>query len=561
MGLSLCDAIAQVTVPGELFEVTTRTRGAVTERVFTHSPSTLRDIFDGARGSTETFLVYEGEEWSFADVMVAVDEFADALVSHFGVGRGDRVAIAMRNLPEWIVAFAATVSVGAIAVSLNAWWTSSELAFAVDDADPRVVVADGERVVRLLETCRARGTPIVIVRGDDTARAPDGAHHWIDVVVKGSAMPVVELTGEDDATILYTSGTTGRPKGAVSTHDAICQTLMAFSTGLVVEGRRRGPRDHVPLDPTSFILIVPLFHVTGCVPVMLSCFTWHFRLVMMHHWDPDAALGLIEKYRITNVVGVPTQSWDLIACASLSTHDTSSLVTVGGGGAPAPPALVARIEETFENGRPNLAFGMTETNAYGPQNYGDDYQRRPYSTGQTPTVVMDVQIRDAEGRRLGAGDVGEIWVSGPTLFRGYWNLPAATDEVLVDGWLRTGDLGHLDDEGFLFVEDRVKDMIIRGGDNVYCAEVEAVLYEHPAVWEAAVCGLSDDRLGEVVAAVVVVREGVRVSESELIEFMLPRLAHYKVPSRIALTSERLPTNATGKVLKSTLSGRYFRTTA
>ena len=560
MGLNLRDAISQVCAPGELFEVTTRTRGTVTQRVFTHSSATLRDIFDGARGSSETFLVYEGEEWTFADVMVAVDEFADALVSHYGVRRGDRVAIAMRNLPEWIVAFAATVSVGGIAVSLNAWWTSTELAFAVDDADPRVVVADRERVARLLETCRARDTPIVIARGDETASAPEGTHHWIDVVVKGATMPVVELSGDDDATILYTSGTTGRPKGAVSTHDAICQTLMAFSTGLVVEGRRRGPRDHVPQDPTSFVLIVPLFHVTGCVPVMLSCFSWHFRLVMMHHWDPEAALGLIEKYRVTNVVGVPTQSWDLINCAGLAEYDTSSLVTVGGGGAPAPPALVARIEETFENGRPNLAFGMTETNAYGPQNYGDDYQRHPSSTGQTPTVVMDVQIRDDQGRPLDAGRVGEIWVSGPTLFRGYWKLPAATADALVDGWLRTGDVGYLDDEGFLFVQDRLKDMILRGGANIYCAEVEAVLYEHPAVWEAAVCGLPDDRLGEVVAAVVVVREGALVTELELIEFMTPRLAHYKVPSRLALTSERLPTNATGKVLKSALTRRYFLTT-
>ena len=561
MGLNLRDAISQVTAPGELFEVTTRTRGDVTQRVFTHSPATLRDIFDGARGATETFLVYEGEQWSFADVMVAVDEFADALVSHFGVRRGDRVAIAMRNLPEWIVAFAATVSVGAIAVSLNAWWTSKELDFAVDDADPRLVVADGDRAERLLDTCQRRGTPIVIARGDVTARPPEGSHHWIDVVVKGAAMPAVELSGDDDATILYTSGTTGRPKGAVSTHYAICQTLMAFSTGLVVEGRRRGPRDHVPQDPTSFILIVPLFHVTGCVPVMLSCFTWHFRLVMMHHWDPEAALGLIERHRVTNVVGVPTQSWDLINCPGLSRYDTSSLVTVGGGGAPAPPALVARIEETFENGRPNLAFGMTETNAYGPQNYGDDYQRHPRSTGQTPTVVMDVEIRDDEGRRLEAGRVGEVWVSGPTLFRGYWNLPAATAETLADGWFRTGDVGYLDADGFLFIEDRLRDMILRGGANVYCAEVEGVLYEHPAVREAAVCGLPDERLGEVVAAVVVMREGAVVTEVELIEFMTSRLAHYKVPSRFALTGERLPTNATGKVLKSTLTSRYFPTTA
>lgn len=561
MGLSLRDAISQVTAPGELFEVTTRTSDGVTRRVFKNSPATLRDIFDGARGAPETFIIYEGEEWSFDHVMRSVDEFADALVHHFRVRHGDRVGIAMRNVPEWVVAFAAIVSIGAVAVSLNAWWTAEELDFAIGDADLRVLVADVERGDRVLATCRRRQVPVVVARGDVTSIAPEGAVHWIDVVTRGATMPPVALSGEDVATILYTSGTTGQPKGAVSTHDAICQTLMAFSTGLVVEGRRRGPRDHVPTDPTCLILIVPLFHVTGCVPVMLSCFSWHFKMIMVHRWDPESALALVEKHRVTNVVGVPTQSWDLVNCADVATYDTSSLVTVGGGGAPAPATLVTRVEETFVNARPNLAFGMTESNAYGPQNYGDDYQRHPTSTGQTPTVVMDVEIRDSEGRVLDPGEVGEIWVSGPTLFRGYWHQPAATAETLVAGWLRTGDVGFLDEEGFLFIEDRLKDMILRGGSNVYCAQVESVLYEHPSIHEAAVFGLPDERLGESVAAVVVVREGAEVTPEELRAFLATRLAAYKVPTRIAVTTERLATNATGKIVKSTLAGRYFPTTA
>lgn len=560
VGLSLREAISQVTAPGQLFEVVTRTSDGVERRVFTNSPATLRDIFDGARGAPETFLVYEGEEWSFDDVMKAVDEFADALVHHFGVAKGDRVGIAMRNLPEWIVAFAAVVSVGAVAVSLNAWWTPDELDFALNDSDVKVVVADPERAQRVLETCRRRQTPIVLARGDVTAAAPAGMVHWVDIVVRGAPMPRVELSSFDDATILYTSGTTGQPKGAVSTHDAICQTLMAFSTGLVVEGRRRGPRDHPAGDPTCFILIVPLFHVTGCVPVMLSCFSWHFKLVMMKRWDPDDALSLIETHRVTNVVGVPTQSWDLINSANIDKFDTSSLVTVGGGGAPAAPTLVAAVEKTFINGRPNLAFGMTESNAYGPQNYGDDYQRHPTSTGQTPTVVMDVEIRDEQGRVLDPHHVGEIWVSGPTLFRGYWRQPEATAETLVEGWLRTGDVGYLDEEGFLFIEDRLKDMILRGGANVYCAEVESVIYEHPAVWEAAVCGLPDERLGESVAAVVVLREDAYLSEEQLTAFLATRLAHYKIPTRIAFTSERLSTNGAGKISKANLRQHYFRMT-
>ncbi len=561
VSLSLRDAIDQVTAPGQLFELTTRTTNDVTRRVFTNSPATLGDIFNGARGAHETFVVYEGEELTFDAVMRSVDEFADALVNHFGIRHGDRVAIAMRNVPEWIIAFAATVSIGAIAVSLNAWWTSEELDFAIRDAEVSVVVADPDRCTRIFDTCQRQGIPIVLARGDVTSSLPDGVVHWIDIVVAGAAMPEVAVRSDDVATILYTSGTTGQPKGAVSTHDAICQTLMAFSTGLIVEGARRGPRDHVASDPTCFILIVPLFHVTGCVPVMLSCFSWHFKLIMMHRWDPEAALRLIETHRVTNVVGVPTQSWDLINFPNLSKFDTSSLVTVGGGGAPAPIALVSRVDETFVHARPNLAFGMTETNAYGPQNYGDDYQRHPGSTGQTPTVVMDVQIRDAQGVVVTSGVVGEIWVSGPTLFDRYWRQPEATAAALVDGWLRTGDVGYIDDEGFLYVEDRLKDMIIRGGDNVYCAEVESVIYEHPAVLEAAVCGLPDERLGESVAAVVVLREDAYLSEEQLTTFLSSRLAPYKIPTRIAFTNERLPSNGAGKIAKSTLARHYFRMTA
>ncbi len=557
MGLSLRDAISEVTAPGEIFELTERVTGGVAQRVFTNSPATLRDIFDAARDAAEVFLVYEGEEWTFAQVMTGADELAASLVQRFGVRRGDRVALAMRNLPEWVVAFAAVVSVGAVVVSLNAWWTASELAFALDDADVAVLVADPERTERALDACRRRQTPIILARGDATHDAAPGVHHWADVIEPGAAMPRVELSGDDDATILYTSGTTGRPKGAVSTHDAICQTLMAFSAGIVIEGRRRGPRDHPTGDPTCFILIVPLFHVTGCVPVMLSCFSWHFKLVIMRRWDPAVALSLIERHRVTNVVGVPTQSWDLLNCPRLSEFDTSSLVTVGGGGAPAAPSLVARVEAAFVNGRPNLAYGMTETNAYGPQNYGDDYQGRPASTGQTPTVVMDVEIRDDRGRTVPTGEVGEIWVSGPTLFRGYWRQLDATDATLVAGWLRTGDVGYLDEEGFLFVEDRLQDMILRGGENVYCADVEAVFYEHPAVREAAVCGVPDERLGEVVAAVVVLHPDAHLDEAELTAFLATRLAAYKIPSVVAFTNDPLPRNAAGKIAKNRLAEHYF----
>jgi long-chain acyl-CoA synthetase len=242
---------------------------------------------------------------------------------------------------------------------------------------------------------------------------------------------------------------------------------------------------------------------------------------------------------------------------SFAKYDTSSLSSVGGGGAPAPSTLVARVEDTFSHGRPSLGYGMTETNAYGPQNFGDDYLTHPASTGRVPTIVMDVDIRDESARPLPVGESGEIWMKSPTLIRGYWNKPEATDASIVKGWLRTGDLGHISEEGFLFIEDRAKDMIIRAGENVYSAQVESAIYEHPAVYEVAVFGLSHERLGEEVAAVVMVRDGMELTSDELRHFLSTRLAAYMIPTRIAFTREPLPRNPAGKFMKREMPGVYF----
>jgi long-chain acyl-CoA synthetase len=304
-------------------------------------------------------------------------------------------------------------------------------------------------------------------------------------------------------------------------------------------------------------LIVPLFHVTGCIPVMLSCFTWHFKLVMMYKWEPERALELIERHQVTNFVGVPTQSWDLMESPSFAKYDTSSLTAVGGGGAPAPPTLVARVEQSFSKGRPNLGYGMTETNAYGPGNYGEDYLTHPTSTGRVPTIVMDADVRDESLHSLPIGESGEIWLKSPTMIRGYWGNPAATHEAIQQGWLRTGDLGHVSDEGFLYVEDRAKDMIIRAGENVYSAQVESAIYEHPAIYEAAVFGLSNERLGEEVAAAVMIRDGATLTIEELHDFLATRLAAYMIPSRVAFTRVALPRNPAGKLMKREMPALYF----
>ena len=556
MGLSFQEANAVVGAPGSPFEVITAEIDGVTTRTFKNAPSDLRQVFDTARGLDETFIVYEDEEWTFAEVMEEADALGYALVHHFGVQPGDRVGIAMRNYPEWIISFAAILSIGAISVSMNAWWSGPELEYAINDSELSVLIGDTERIERGAGACQRANVRMIGVRLDELAPLVPNVEHWHDVVVRGVAMPDVTLAPDMDATILYTSGTTGFPKGAVSNHGTITQTIFAFSSGAAVTAARRGP-DAGPSVAPCFILIVPLFHVTGCIPVMMTCFSFHVKLVMMYRWEPERALALIERHRVTNFVGVPTQSWDLIESAHFAEYDTSSLASVGGGGAPAPPTLMNRIDGSFKNGRPGLGYGMTETNAYGPRIDGDDSLSHPNSTGPVPTLVMDVEIRDEERRDVGPGASGEIWMRSPTLIRGYWRKPEATAETLVDGWLRSGDLGHIDEDGYLYVEDRVKDMILRAGENVYSAEVEAAIYEHPAVYEAAVFGLPDERLGEVVACVVMLKPGQRLSADELRLHLAPRLANFKVPTRIAFTDEPLPRNAAGKFLKREMPGIYF----
>jgi len=557
VSISFEDAIAAVSSPGSPFETHEVVKNGFSVREFKNAPATLKSFFDSSRNLEGTFLVYEDEEWSFARVMEEADALGHALVHTYGIQVGDRVGIAMRNLPEWIVSFAAILSVGAVSVSLNAWWTEDEIDYAVNDSGLSLLIADTERISRAHAPCDRAGVPILGVRLDEIQPLAPHVRSWEDVVTRGASMPDVEFGPDADATILYTSGTTGFPKGAVSTHRAIVNAIMAFASNASLQGARRGPEESGSGRPPCFILIVPLFHVTGCIPVMLSCFTWHFKLVMMYRWDPERALQLIERHQVTNFVGVPTQSWDMVEHPSFANYDTSSLAAIGGGGAPAPPKLVARVESSFKKGRPNIGYGMTETNAYGPGNYGDDYVSHPTSTGRTPTIVMDFDIRDDDGNSLETNQRGEIWMKSPTLIRGYWNKPEATAETLQVGWLRSGDVGRIDEEGFLYIEDRAKDMVLRAGENVYSAEVEAAIYDHPSVHEAAVFGVPHERLGEEVACVVVLRAGHTLSEDELRNHVSEHIAAFKVPTRIAFSDEPLPRNPAGKFLKRELRTRYF----
>jgi long-chain acyl-CoA synthetase len=543
------EACAMVCAPGTLFEIIETEVGGVPTKVFAGAPPSLRTLYDLAAARNDDYIVYEDDRWTMTEVLNLAGRIGSALFHDHGVVKGDRVAIAMRNRPEWVAAFVAITSIGAVAVPLNAWWQGDEMAFALEDSGSKVVLLDGERLRRL--QAHEGGPPeieLVLVAADAEGDT-DGIPVLGDELVEQATMPEVEIDPDDDVTILYTSGTTGHPKGAVSTHRAVLNSLMGFAARQAVNALRE-PGSVVPQTPV-IMLPVPLFHVTGLIPILLGSFVSGARLVMTHRWDPDRALELIEREGVTTFIGVPTMSWDLLEAPSFDQRDVSSLVSVGGGGSPMPPKLVERIDRSFPNAAPGLGYGMTETNALGPQNSGQDFVDNPTSTGRA-MPIMDLRVTDTDGRVLDPNETGEIWFRGPNLIRGYWNQPEATAATIADGWLRSGDIGRIDENGFVYVSDRAKDMVLRGGENVYCAEVEAVMYHHPAVYEAAVFGVPDERLGEQVAAVVMTKPDVQLTDDELRRFLGEHLAWFKVPTRMRMVDEPLPRNASGKILKRSL---------
>ena len=560
MSMTFLEANTAVTGPGQIFELIDGEVRGVKMKVFKNAPAHLGQVFAGSRGhGDKTFLVYEDEIITFAQAADRIDALASLLVNTYGVKKGDRVAVAMRNFPEWVMSFAAIISVGAINVSMNSWWTEDEMDFALEDSGATVLICDQPRFDIGAASCVKKNIRVLVVRAEKPL--PTGVDKWEDVLPLGDAHPGADISPDDDATILYTSGTTGRPKGAVSTHRAIISSIMAFSarsTIFQMSGTKLKDVDG-PEIPTSFILIVPLFHVTGCVPVMLSCFVAGLKLAIMYKWDPEKALEMIEREQITNFVGVPTQSWDLVNSPAFEKYDTSSLRAVGGGGAPSPTSLVGKVNDKVKNGNPQLGYGMTETNAFGPAITGSDYLSHPTSTGRA-SWPMVVEVRDENLKPVPTGQSGEIWFFGPMLIRGYWNRPDATAETIVDGWLRSGDLGRLDADGYVYVEDRVKDMILRAGENVYGAEVESAIYEHPAINEAAVFGVPHERLGEEVGVAILVNDGMTLTPAELWAFLDEKIAKFKIPTQVVIMTEPLPRNAAGKFLKRELQQHVVKGT-
>ncbi|NAS27295.1 AMP-binding protein [Herbidospora sp. NEAU-GS84] len=544
MTISHDQAQAALTAPGQLFEMT-ETPGGV--RIWKHAPATFRamletTVFHGDK----TFVVYEDERLTYAEFFRATATLAHALRDS-GIAKGDRVAIAMRNYPEWIVSFSAVLAIGAIAVPLNAWWTAAELEYALGDSGARLVITDGERADRVA------GVPLIVTRRGSF----EGGRDWDDVLAdEKTTLPPVELSPDDPATIFYTSGTTGRSKGALGSHRNLGQAPMtvayAMMRGVAMAGR--DPAESAGQRRIT-LLTVPLFHATGCFAVLMTTMFTGGGLVLMYKWDPGRALELIERERATVMSGVPTNAWQLLSHPALDKHDISSLTAISYGGAPAPPKLLERITALLPDRTPSNGYGMTETTALAIYNSGREYAAHPDSIGR-PLAVMDVKICDPGGRELPRGEVGELCMRGPVVIMGYWNRPDATAEAIVDGWLHTGDLARIDEEGLVYIVDRAKDMVIRGGENVYCAEVEAALFEHPAIDDAAVIGIPDEELGEQVGAVV--RITSPVTAGDLRAFLRTRLAEFKIPVRFWFHEEELPRNPGGKILKTVLRRQVLR---
>ncbi len=561
--MSIAEAHAKLTAPGARFETQELVIRGIKGRVWKNAPPTLRDVLIAGRAYKDrTFLVYEDDRATYEAFTRAVLAFAHELQAR-GIRKGDRIALIMRNLPEWPVCLFAGALCGAIVTPLNAWWTGPELEYGLKDSGSKIAIVDAERYERIVEhldACPDLQRVYICRENDDVAdprvtkieRVLGVVNDWDKLPDR--PFPDVVLEPEDDATIFYTSGTTGKPKGALATHRNITSNIMTAGATKARAFLRRG---QMPPDPSTLpqgvtLLAVPLFHVTGfCASLVPSIFAGG-KMVMMRKWETEKAMQVIERERVTLTGGVPTIAWQLIEHPNRGKYDLSSLENVGYGGAPSAPELVRRIVEVFPNSQPANGWGMTETSASFSGHSSEDYINRPSSCGPIPAVgAMKIMSADAD-RELPIGEVGELWVKGPMVVKGYWNHPDATAKTFVDGWLRTGDIARLDEEGFCYIVDRAKDMLIRGGENIYCIEVENVLYDHPAIMDAALVGIAHKTLGEEPGAVVQLKPGAKASEDEIKTWVAQRLAAFKVPVKVVFLSDPLPRNPAGKILKTEL---------
>ena len=551
-----------------MFEIVTETVDGVELQVYKDRMADLRQIPQMAalRGD-QTFLRYGDEEWSFARFVETANGVAHAL-QDAGVAHGDRVAVLSQNNPEWCLSFWGTVTGGAILVGLNGWWKAEEIVYGLQDSGARVLVADAKRFERIadqLDQCPDLER-IYLARDADPADFAD----MVGDAHRDKLRPFAELTAaptgtfldtpideDDTAVIFYSSGTTGKPKGIMSTHRNMIANLQNTIFNSVAGSMTGGGAIPTGEDGGQMVSLFtsPLFHVSGCHSTLVVGMVAGLKLVMpVGRFEPEDALRIIEDQQVNIWATVPTMIWRVCEHPDRHDFDTSSVISVAFGGSPSADELQRKIRETFPNVRTTSnAYGLTESSSVATVNTGEGAARKPASVGP-PVPTVELQVVDATGEALPEGAIGEICIKGPIIMKGYWNKPEATAETLVDGWLRTGDIGYIDDEGYLFITDRKKDMIIRGGENIYCVEIEERLVGHPEIADAAVFGVPHDELGEEVKATVQLEQGSELSASDIKQWVADGLANFKVPAYVDTTFDKLPRNASGKLLKNVLRG-------
>ncbi len=547
--------VARLTAPGAMLETVPFEKYGRQLPMLKNAPPTLPVLFEmfcAQHGDAE-FLVDGDIRLTFAQTYAAARKVAGGLVAGHGVQTGDRIGIAARNSSNWIVAYMAVLMAGGCACLLNGWWSGEEMAAGIKLTGCKIVLADKQRAARIAEL--DVDTTVVLFEHDCPAEQGLAA---LLANGGGADTPLPALTGDDLATILYTSGSTGLSKGAWSDHRAVTQGVFSYVAQTLTILTMMTEKGEAPSSQPCSLVNVPLFHVTGEVPLFLQSFVIGRKLVLMPKWDAEEAMRLIEKEKVTYFVGVPLMSFEIATHPNREKYDLSSCVSFAAGGAPRPVDHVRRIKDALPHAFPLLGYGLTETNAVGCGNLNENYLAKPGSTGTATKPLVEIGILDDAGNLLPAKSTGEVAFRSICNFGGYWENPEATAAAITpDGWFRTGDLGYLDEDEYLFIVDRKKDIIIRGGENISCIEVEEAIYAHPDVAEASVFGMPDEKFGEQPTAVYLVEEGRSLSEEDLKAFLLQHIAPFKVPVRLWEETETLPRLGTEKVDKRALKARYL----
>ena len=544
------EIVSELIKPGEIFE----TREIQDEKGNSFSeyvtfPDNLKGYFDfGLLHADKDFLVYESERYTFKETISKASQVGNALIEE-GIQKGDRVAICMQNNPEFIFAYMGIVGIGAVCVPLNSWWVPDEIIYAMEHCDAKVLFGDQKRLKGL--------ESLTNVKKIITTYTPDDSFESFDDFTKNHSeeWPDIDINRDDHATIYYTSGSTGKPKGVLSSQRGVISSMFswAFISTVLSQREARLGKDATPLasSESSILLCVPLFHATGSHVAFLMSILVGRKVVMMKKWDAGDAIKLISKEKVSDITGVPTQTWELLNHPDRDKYDLSSLKVLGGGGGPRPAEHVKLLDENFK-GRPGIGYGLTETNALGTLASGDEYIQNPSSAGRVVPPLTEIKIIDSNWNELPEGEIGEVAIKSQSNMLGYWKNEDATKECMNnEGWFKSGDMGKFDGP-FLYIVDRIKDMVIRGGENIACPEVENAIYEHPDVLEASVFGIPDERLGEILCSAVVLREGSNLNKDDLVKFLSDKLAAFKIPALIKFMDSNLPLVASGKFDKPAL---------